>query len=52
MRYTYSKSFFFPAVLSLLLRGAFRRSREWGCFLVVMHGLLLVVGSLTAEHRL
>ena len=50
MRYTYSKSFFFlPAALSLLLRGAFCRSREWGCFLVVMHGLLIEMASL-AEH--
>ena len=25
---------------------------EWGCSLVVVHGLLVVVTSLAAEHRL
>ena len=33
-------------------RGLFSSCREWGLLFVVVHGLLIAVASLVAEHRL
>ena len=53
MRYTYSKSFFLFWLRHLCCCvGLSAGAGSGGCFLAVMHGLLVVVGSLIAEHRL
>ena len=40
-------------VLGLLCRGpAFSRCREWGLLFLAVHGLLVAVASLVAEHTL
>ena len=37
---------------SLLLHGLFSSCGKWGCSLVTVRGLLTVVASLVAAHRL